>query len=399
MGLIYKRDVCTGCMLCPKVCNFGAIAKDGDKVKFDLDKCVLCGSCEEVCPVDAIEIERKMVDTARIAQHKDVWVVCETNDGRMRNVSHELVTKARELADKLGEKVLAVLLGHQVEGLASSLIHQGADKVLVVDNKILEHYTTDAFAIAVTSLIASRKPAIVLYGATTNGRDLAPRVAARLKLGLTADCTGLEIDDKRQLVQIRPAFGGNIMAEILCPYTRPQMATVRPNVFKPSAPSESRKGDVEKVPIKISPMQIRTKTLERVSEVTEGAKRIEEADIVVCSGRGLKDPSNLDLPRRLAELLDAAVGGSRPIVDAGWLPPTQQVGQSGRTVCPKLYFALGISGQIQHLAGIGGVDLVVAINKDPEAPIFGRADFGIVGDLFEVVPALIEEIKKLQSER
>ncbi len=386
-------------MLCPKVCNFGAISKDGDKVKFDFDKCVLCGSCEQVCPVSAIVIDRKMVDAARIAQHKDVWVVCETNEGKLRSVSYELVTKARELADKLGEKVLAVLMGYQVEGLAPSLIHQGADKVLVVDDKILEHYTTDAFAIAVTSLIAPRKPAIVLYGATTNGRDLAPRIAARLKLGLTADCTGLEIDDKRQLVQIRPAFGGNIMAEILCPYTRPQMATVRPNVFKPSQTDDSRKGEIEKVPVKISPMQVRTKVLERVAEIAEGAKRIEEADIVVCSGRGIKDPANLDLPRKLAALLDAAVGGSRPIVDAGWLPPTQQVGQSGRTVCPKLYFALGISGQIQHLAGIGGADLVVAINKDPEAPIFGVADFGIVGDIFEVVPALIEEIEKLQSER
>ena len=399
MGLTYKRDVCTGCMLCPKVCNFGAISKDGDKVKFDFDKCVLCGSCEQVCPVNAIVIERKMVDTARIAQHKDVWVICETNEGKLRSVSYELVTKARELADKLGEKVLAVLMGYQIEGLAPSLIHQGADRVLVVDDKTLEHYTTDAFAIAVTSLIAPRKPALVLYGATTNGRDLAPRIAARLKLGLTADCTGLEIDDKRQLVQIRPAFGGNIMAEILCPYTRPQMATVRPNVFKPSQPDDSRKGEIEKVPIKISPMQVRTRVLERVTEVAEGMKKVEEADVIVCSGRGIKDPANLDLPRKLAELLDAAVGGSRPIVDAGWLPPTQQVGQSGRTVCPKLYFALGISGQIQHLVGMRTSDTIIAINKDPEAPIFGVADFGIVGDLFEVVPAVIEEIKKLQSER
>ncbi|MCF2135877.1 MAG: electron transfer flavoprotein subunit alpha [Candidatus Thorarchaeota archaeon] len=399
MGLLYDRDTCTGCMLCIKVCNFGAIEKDGNKVKFDLDKCVLCGSCEEVCPVDAITIERKTVDKEALAEYKDVWVFCETHEGRLRSVARELISQGRVLADKLGEHLVAVLIGHEIEGLAEGLIHQGADKVLVVDDKIFEHYSTDAYTIAMTSLIAPRKPAVVLFGATNNGRDLAPRVSARLHLGLTADCTGLDIDEERQLVQTRPAFGGNIMAEILCPYTRPQMATVRPNVFKPTDPDPSRTGEIEKVDIKVSPLQVRTKVLDSVREVVEGMKPVEEADIVVCSGRGIKDPSNLDLPRQLAQLLDAAVGGSRPIVDAGWLPPSQQVGQSGRTISPKLYFALGISGAIQHLAGMSSSDIIVAVNKDPEAPIFEIADFGIVGDLFEVVPAIIEEIKKLKAER
>ncbi|MFW9944337.1 MAG: electron transfer flavoprotein subunit alpha/FixB family protein, partial [Candidatus Sifarchaeia archaeon] len=244
-----------------------------------------------------------------------------------------------------------------------------------------------------------RKPAIVLYGATSNGRDLAPRVAARMALGLTADCTGLDIDDERQLVQTRPAFGGNIMAEILCPYTRPQMATVRPNVFKPSEPDTSRTGEIEKVEIKIGANQVRTRVMDSVKEVVEGMKSVEEADVVVCSGRGIKDPSNLDLPKELAGLLDAAVGGSRPIVDLGWLPPTQQVGQSGRTISPRLYFALGISGAIQHCAGMSSSDIIVAVNKDPDAPIFEIADFGIVGDLFEIVPAVIDEIKRVQAER
>ncbi|MBD3406069.1 MAG: 4Fe-4S dicluster domain-containing protein [Candidatus Lokiarchaeota archaeon] len=399
MGLIYKEDVCTGCMLCPKVCNFGAIEEDGDKVKFDLDKCVLCGSCEEVCPVDAIDIERQVIDKEHIAQYKDVWVWCETHDGRLRSVARELVSEGRELADKLNEQVVAVLLGHNVEGLAESLIHQGADKVLVVDKEILTDYTTDAYTIAMTTLIAPRKPSIVLFGATGNGRDLAPRVAARMALGLTADCTGLDIDDERQLVQTRPAFGGNIMAEILCPYTRPQMATVRPNVFKPTEPDTSRTGDIEKVEVEIRPNQVRTKVLEKVSEVVAGMKSVEEADVVVCSGRGIKEPANLELPQKLAETLDAAVGGSRPIVDLGWLPPTQQVGQSGRTICPKLYFALGISGAIQHVAGMSSSDIVVAINKDPEAPIFEIADYGIVGDLFDVLPHVIEEIKRIKAER
>ncbi len=399
MSLEYNRDACTGCMLCPKVCNFGAIEKDGDKVKFDLDKCVLCGSCEEICPANAITITRKAVDKSHLGDYKDVWVFCETSDGRLRSIALELVTKGRELADVLGENLVAILIGEGIATHAESLIHHGADKVLVVDGEVFKDYTTDAYTIAMTSLIASRKPDVVLFGATSNGRDLAPRVAARLGLGLTADCTGLAIDDNRQLVQTRPAFGGNIMAEIITPTTRPQMATVRPNVFKPEAPNTSRTGEVEKVTLEISPVQVRTKVLEKVSEVVEGMKSIEEADVIVCSGRGIKDPANLELPKQLADLLDAAIGGSRPIVDLGWLPSTQQVGQSGRTVCPKLYFALGISGQIQHLVGITSSDTIIAINKDPDAPIFSVADFGIVGDIFTVLPEVIAEVKRVLDAR
>jgi len=399
MGLIYDRDTCTGCMLCPKACNFGAIEKDGDKVKFDMDKCVLCGSCEEVCPVDAIHIERKKIDAEEIEKYKGVWTFCETTEGRLRSVALELVTKGRELADTLGEELTAVLIGNGIENHAQTLVHYGADRVLVVDAKIFANYTTDAYTIAMTSLIASRKPAVVLYGATNNGRDLAPRIAARLGLGLTADCTGLEIDEARQLIQTRPAFGGNIMAEIISPYTRPQMATVRPNVFKPGEPDSSRTGEIEKVKMDVSPVQVRTRVLETVSEAIEGMKSVEEADIIVCSGRGIKDPSNLELPKQLAHLLDAAIGGSRPIVDLGWLPPSQQVGQSGRTVCPKLYIALGISGQIQHLAGMSSSDIIVAINKDPDAPIFSVADFGIVGDIFTVLPEVIAEVKRVLDSR
>jgi electron transfer flavoprotein alpha subunit len=386
-------------MLCPKVCNFGAIEKDGDKVIFDLDKCVLCGSCEEVCRDNAIKIDRQIIDKETIAQFKDVWVWCETSEGRLRGVGLELVTKGRELADKLDENLVAVLIGHEIEAHAETLVHHGADKVLVVDDKIFEHYTTDAYTIALNTLIAPRKPAIVLYGATSNGRDLAPRVAARMALGLTADCTGLDIDEERQLIQTRPAFGGNIMAEIISPYTRPQMATVRPNVFKPEELDTSRTGDIEKVELTVSPVQIRTRVLESVDESVEGMKSVEEADIIISSGRGIKDPSNLELPKQLAVLLDAAIGGSRPIVDLGWLPPSQQVGQSGRTVSPKLYIALGISGAIQHMFGMQSSDIIVAINKDPDAPIFSVADFGIVGDIFNVLPEVIEAIKKIKAER
>jgi electron transfer flavoprotein alpha subunit len=399
MTLNFDIDACTGCMLCTKVCNFGAIEKDGDKVKFDLDLCVLCGSCEEVCRDNAIKIERKIIDKEALADYKDVWVWCETSEGRLRGVGLELVTKGRELADKLGENLVAVLIGHEIEAHAETLIHHGADKVYVVDEKIFEHYTTDAYTIALNTLIAPHKPSVVLYGATSNGRDLAPRIAARMALGLTADCTGLAIDDERQLIQTRPAFGGNIMAEIISPYTRPQMATVRPNVFKPDEPDTSRTGEIEKVEMTISPIQVRTKVLETVNETIEGMKSVEEADIIISSGRGIKDPSNLELPKQLAVLLDAAIGGSRPIVDLGWLPPSQQVGQSGRTVSPKLYIALGISGAIQHMFGMQSSDIIVAVNKDPDAPIFSVADFGIVGDIFTVVPEIIEAVKQLQAER
>ncbi len=334
-----------------------------------------------------------------MSEHKGVWVYCETDENRLKRVALELVTKARTFADKLGEEVVAVLIGNGIEKHAECLIHQGADKVLVIDNEIFTNYTTDAYTKALANLVEERKPSILLLGATTNGRDLAPRLAAKLKLGLTADCTGLELNDKKQLLQIRPAFSGKVMAELVSPETRPQMTTVRPNVFKPAEPDNSRTGDIEHVKIQISPDDIRTEILERVKEAVEGMISVDEAEVVVCSGRGIKEPENLKLPAELAKLLDAAVGGTRPIVDLGWLPPTQQVGQSGRTILPNLYFALGISGAIQHLAGCSSAEIFVAINKDPDAPIFETSDFGIVGDIFEIVPAIIEEIKKIQAER
>ena len=334
-----------------------------------------------------------------MSEHKGVWVYCETDENRLKRVALELVTKARAFADKLGEEVVAVLIGNDIERHAEGLVHQGADKVLVVDDEVFTNYTTDAYSKALANLIEERKPSILLLGATTNGRDLAPRVAAKLKLGLTADCTGLELNEKKQLLQIRPAFSGKVMVELVSPETRPQMTTVRPNVFKPAEPDNSRTGDIEHVKIQISSGDIRTKVLERVKEAVEGMISVDEAEVVVCSGRGIKAPENLKLPEELAKLLDAAVGGSRPIVDLGWLPPTQQVGQSGRTILPNLYFALGISGAVQHTAGCNGAEIFVAINKDPDAPIFETSDFGIVGDLFEVLPEIIAEIKRVQSER
>jgi len=390
-------EKCTGCGMCVKACPFGAV-QIKDKEAVIMENCTLCGACVKICPVEAIAIERKRVDVSELADYKGVWVYAEQAGGKIRSVALELLGKGRTLADRLGEPLSAVLLGNNVAELSGELSSYGADKVYLAEHLALGRYSTDAYTDVLSGVILQHKPNVVLFGATTNGRDLAPRVAARLHVGLTADCTGLGIDDKKQLVQTRPAFGGNIMASILTPYTRPQMATVRPNVFKPPKPDASRKADVKELMINVDPRAIRTKTVQTVKEVSTEATSVEEADLIVSCGRGLKSPDNLELVKELAETLEAAVGGSRPIVDAGWMPHHQQVGQSGKTVSPKLYIACGISGAIQHLVGMRTSDVIVAVNSDPEAPIFNVADFGIVGDLFKILPALSEEIRRVRNQ-
>lgn len=326
-------------------------------------------------------------------ESKNLWVVVETEEGVAKNVGYELLSVGRTLADKLGEKLVAVVLGKGVKSVAGQSIAYGADQVLLVEGDEYETYNTDAASYAVTTLIEKYKPSVVLYGATDNGRDLAPRVACRLETGLTADCTELDIEEETKLlVSTRPTFGGNLMATILCPDHRPQMSTVRPGVFKRSVPDESRTGEIIEEDIHLEPDQIRVKLVERIREVAE-AVNLEEAEIIVSGGRGLKDEKGFEMLRELAELLGGTVGASRAAVDAGWIPHAHQVGQTGKNVSPKLYIAVGISGAIQHLAGMSGSDTVVAINKDPDAPIFGVADYAVVGDLFEVVPALIEAIR------
>ncbi len=364
------------------------------------EACTLCGACVKTCPENAISIERRRVDPSKFKEYKGVWVIAEQIGGQLRNVSLELLSKGRELADQLGEPLCVILLGHEVTGLTDTLAAHGADVIYVSDQKRLAQYTTDAYTDVISALILTEKPNVVLIGATANGRDLGPRIAARLRLGLTADCTGLSIDDKRQLVQTRPAFGGNIMASILSPYTRPQMATVRPNVFKPPEPNPSHKADVRTVDIKVNPAAVRTKILETIKTGAEGELKVEEAEMVVSCGRGIKAPENIPTVAELAKELNAALGGSRPIVDAGWMEHHQQVGQSGRTISPRLYIACGISGAIQHLVGVAGsAEIIIAINSDPEAPIFTISDFGIVGDLFRVVPELVKEIKRVKAQK
>ncbi|MFX1474389.1 MAG: FAD-binding protein [Promethearchaeota archaeon] len=393
------KDRCTGCKICTKVCPFGAMVIVDEKAEAT-EACTLCGACVKTCPENAISIERRRVDPSKFKEYKGVWVIAEQIGGQLRNVSLELLSKGRELADQLGEPLCVILLGHEVTGLTDTLAAHGADVIYVSDQKRLAQYTTDAYTDVISALILTEKPNVVLIGATANGRDLGPRIAARLRLGLTADCTGLSIDDKRQLVQTRPAFGGNIMASILSPYTRPQMATVRPNVFKPPEPNPSHKADVRTVDIKVNPAAVRTKILETIKTGAEGELKVEEAEMVVSCGRGIKAPENIPTVAELAKELNAALGGSRPIVDAGWMEHHQQVGQSGRTISPRLYIACGISGAIQHLVGVAGsAEIIIAINSDPEAPIFTISDFGIVGDLFRVVPELVKEIKRVKAQK
>lgn len=328
---------------------------------------------------------------------KDVYVFAEQRDGEIQKVALELIGKARELADSLDQEVVAVLAGHHIEEKAGLLTAHGADRVIVIEHELLAEYVTETYAKALTAVIKQYQPEIVLYGATAAGRDLAPRVAARIHTGLTADCTALEIDAAtKNLLMTRPAFGGNIMATIVCADHRPQMATVRPGVMKTLPKDEEKTGGIERldVPFVASDMNVKIRAV--VKESKQCAD-ITEAKVLVSAGRGLGNPEKLDVLRELAGLLGGELSSSRALVDAGWMERERQVGQTGKTVRPELYIACGISGAIQHVAGMEGADFIVAINKNREAPIFDVADLGIVGDVNVIVPKLITAVKKYQT--
>ena len=332
------------------------------------------------------------------AKTKDLWVFVETNeDGTAKNVGIELLTPGKMMAGKQGGALVAVVIGSNVDEAVKAASEHGADKVIVVDGPEYAHYTTDAYAIALCTLVEKYGPTSMLIGATNNGRDLGPRVSCRLKTGLTADCTGLDIDEESgNVAWTRPAFGGNLMATILCPDHRPQIGTVRPGVFKKSDAGEA-KAEVIKEDIHVDAKDIRTQVLELIKEADGENVDLEGADIIVSGGRGVGGPEGFEPVKALADALGGVVGASRAAVDAGWIAHAHQVGQTGKTVGPKLYIACGISGAIQHVAGMSGSDCIVAINKDPEAPIFDIADYGVVGNLFEVLPVLTEEIKKARA--
>lgn len=332
------------------------------------------------------------------AKTKDLWVFVETNiDGSAKNVGIELLTPGRMMAEKQGGALTAVVIGNHVQSAVDQAAIHGADKILVVEGVEYEHYSTDAYTIALCSLVEKYGPTSMMIGATNNGRDLGPRVSCRLKGGLTADCTALDIDEASgNVAWTRPAFGGNLMATIMCPDSRPQIGTVRPGVFKKCAPTEA-KAEIIREDIHVDEKDIRTQVLELISEMGDEHVDLEGAEVIVSGGRGVGGPEGFDTIRALADVLGATVGASRAAVDSGWISHAHQVGQTGKTVGPKLYIACGISGAIQHLAGMSSSDVVVAVNKDPDAPIFDMADYGVVGNLFEVLPVLVEEIKKARA--
>ena len=332
-----------------------------------------------------------------IKDYRGVWIFAEQREGKILNVSLELLGEGRKIADKLNVELTAVLLGDKLDNLSEELIEYGADNVLAVEDKFLEVYTTEAYTRVIFELIEERKPEIVLIGATTIGRDLAPRLAGRVRTGLTADCTSLDIDEENSnLLMTRPAFGGNIMATIICTKHRPQMSTVRPGVMAKAKIDETRIGNIEKVGFKLKEKDSNTEVIDVIKKI-KNQVALEEAEVIVSGGRGLGNKEGFELIKSLADALGGEVGASRGAVDASWIHQCHQVGQTGKTVRPKIYVACGISGAIQHLAGMNSSDCIVAINKDKDAPIFNVAHYGVVGDLYEIIPSLIEEIKKQKN--
>ena len=419
--MLIIKDTCVGCSVCVEKCPYDALRMEDGVAVVNMDKCTLCGACVKVCPVDAIEIEQNESKTAvDISEYSGVWVLAEQRNNELLNVSLELVSEGRKLADELNEELTAVVLGSDLAKAGKELVAQGADQVYIVEDEELLQYRTAPYTKVVTELINRCKPEIVLLGATHNGRDLGPRVSARINTGLTADCTKLEIDKERKiLLQTRPAFGGNLMATIICPEHRPQMSTVRPGVMAKEEADYDRTGQIEYLDADINDQDLGSEVtkegvilkfnpefgdedlLTEIVQIVKEAQHsvnLEQADIIVSGGRGVGDPEGFSVIEDLAEALNGEVGASRAVVDEGWIDKEHQVGQTGKTVQPRLYIACGISGAIQHRAGMNKADIIIAINTDSEASIFDVCDYGIVGDLHKVVPMLTEAFEQVLGE-
>lgn len=384
------KELCVGCKKCVGACPFGAIWVIDKKAEIK-DNCTLCGVCVESCKFNAINFECDIVENVDISSYEGIFVFAEQRYGKLKTVSLELIGKAKSLSQELSTSVTAILLGYNVDNLSKELIAYGADSVFVIDEPWLKDFNDYVYGEVMIKLIKDYKPEIVLIGATSNGRSLAPHISSSLRTGLTADCTVLDIDrEERLLMQTRPAFGGNLMATIVCENNRPQMSTVRPKVFKPLEPDYSREGI-----IKILPVSVPVKRLvEKIKNIdNEDTISLADADIIVGVGKGIGSAKNIHLAKKLADALGGTLGASRSVVDSGWIPYSQQIGQTGKTVAPKIYIACGISGAIQHIAGLADIETIVAINIDPDAPIFKVAHYGIVGDCKEILPMLIEKIK------
>lgn len=386
------KKLCIGCGVCEESCAFGAITVVDGLAQVN-DKCTLCGNCVDLCEAGALFIEEGDSGLkADLTAYSGVWVYAEFRQGKIAPVVLELLGAGRGLADERGAKLTAVLLGHNLGDSARELIAQGCDEVLQIDSPALENFVDEPYANVLSTLIEERRPEIVLAGATAVGRSFIPQVATVVGAGLTADCTELAIDEDGSLLQTRPAFGGNIMATIVCPDTRPQMATVRPMVMKALPADADRQGVVENLAAEQFNLTSRVRVLSSVTAAPDKV-RLSEADIVVAGGRGLESAKGFALLNELAEVLGGSVAASRAAVDAGWIEYPYQVGQTGKTVAPKLYICCGISGAVQHLVGMQSSETIIAINKDSAAPVFNVATYGIVGDLFEILPLLIDELK------
>jgi len=399
-------DNCIGCQICTGECPVGAIQMTAEGVAaIAAEVCIGCGKCSEVCPVGAIRFEKKRRQkpaqeiqrpvTDDLAEYRDVAIFIEVTNGQGAPVSWELVEKGKELAEKQKAKVLGLLLGYQVDKIAQEAIAYGCHEVHVIDDPLLSGYLSKTYGKALTDLCQRVRSEILLIGATLLGRDLSGIVATRLNTGLTADCTALDIDEEKgYLLMTRPTFGGNIMATIYCQYHRPQMSTVRPKVMKAAEKNPNRKGDIH-FHSWDPPGGELSRVVDFIKEVPQiGRVDIGHAPALVVAGKGACDRASMPMLKELADLLGAVVACSRPVVESGLMPYERQVGQTGKTVAPNLYIGVGVSGAVQHLVGMQGSEKILAINSDPQAPIFRVADVGLVGDYLQVVPALIADLKK-----